>query len=212
QPDLPRGKGCRKAQGDPGRGGPNLQVPHGQRGRQPAGALDPRRHGGLGAAADRGRLREGHRDPPVRRGVRLARGGRASQSAGMGSHVGRPREPDESRHALLEREDARPRDGARLRAGGRHGGARVALRAGHPDSEDRGPAGRSGPGGASAAPHAHAGAVSELETSTSKLETSSVKTPAPRSPFAAYASGWAVLATVYTALYAANGVAFGRSV
>jgi two-component system, LytTR family, sensor kinase len=33
-----------------------------------------------------------------------------------------------------------------------------------------------------------------------------------RPPLAAYAAGWAVLATVYTALYAANGVALGLSV
>lgn len=36
--------------------------------------------------------------------------------------------------------------------------------------------------------------------------------PSPRTPLSAYAAGWAVLATVYTALYAANGVALGMSV
>jgi sensor histidine kinase YesM len=36
--------------------------------------------------------------------------------------------------------------------------------------------------------------------------------PPPRTPLAAYAAGWSVLATVYTALYAANGVALGMSV
>src|SRR5262245_49594600 len=40
----------------------------------------------------------------------------------------------------------------------------------------------------------------------------SVPAPASRLPLRAYAGGWAVLATVYAALYAANGVALGMSV
>jgi LytS/YehU family sensor histidine kinase len=44
------------------------------------------------------------------------------------------------------------------------------------------------------------------------VKRSDTANSAQRPPLAVYAGGWAVLATVYTALYAANGVALGMSV